>query len=180
MNEPCTLKHSSELAVAEGETISCPPPMPSGAGRAELSTAQPSFILCPYDFIKLMSGNNHSFNYSLLLINYLKINIMLLFLLLPFFFHYLSNLLCSLILGFFHDTLMAPAAQRSLSQCHLSLTFPSISPTHLSELRVCSWGRNPPNLPTPALSFLGANLVLVQLIPYTVTSWTAIGSGPSN
>lgn len=57
----------------------------AAAGRAELSTARLSFILCPYDFIKLMSGNNCSFNYSLLLINYLKINIMLLFLLLPFF-----------------------------------------------------------------------------------------------
>lgn len=32
-----------------------------------------------------MSGNNCSFNYSLLLINYLKINIMLLFPFLPFF-----------------------------------------------------------------------------------------------
>lgn len=61
MNHARTLKHSSELAVAEGEAISCPPPVPGGAGRAELSTAQPSFILCPYDFIKLMSGNNHSF-----------------------------------------------------------------------------------------------------------------------
>jgi len=52
------------------------------------------------------------------------------------FFHDLSILRCSLILGFFHDTLMAPAAQQLLSQCNLSLAFLSISPTHLSGLWV--------------------------------------------
>lgn len=43
------------------------------------------FIFRSYNFIKLMSGNNCSFNYLLLLINRLKINIMPLFPFLPFF-----------------------------------------------------------------------------------------------
>lgn len=74
-----------------------------------------------------MSGNNCSFNYSLLLINCLKINIMLLFQLLPFF-SLLIQLALFINLRVFYDTLMAPAAQQSLSQCHLSPLFPSISP----------------------------------------------------
>lgn len=57
-------------------------------------------FFCSYNFPKLMSEKNCSFNYSLLLMKYLKINIMLLFPPFPFF-HYLSNSFCSLILGVF-------------------------------------------------------------------------------
>lgn len=57
------------------------------------------FFFC-YNFPELMSEKNCSFNYSLRLMKYLKINIMLLFPPFPFF-HYLSNSCCSLILGVF-------------------------------------------------------------------------------
>lgn len=130
------------------------------------------FIFCSYNSPKLMSEKNCSFNYSLLLINYLKINIMLLFPSLPFF-HYLSNSCCSLILGVFHDTLMAPAAQQSLSQCNLSPALPSISPSHLSGLGSATAPPGPLRLPQPLempqilhFSSLGANLVLTPPDPY--------------
>lgn len=91
-----------------------------------------------------MSGNNRSFNYSLLLINCLKINIMLLFQLLPFF-SLLIQLALFINLGVFHDTLMAPAAQQSLSQCHLSPPFPSISPLIRQSCRAAA-GANVPQI----------------------------------
>lgn len=108
---------------------------------------------CCYNFIKLLSGNNCSFNYSLLVINYLKINIMILFPFLLFFlFRYLSHLRCSLILGFFRDTPTAPAAQRPLSQCHLSPALPSISPSRLSGLRVHDARAGERNIPKSSIS----------------------------
>lgn len=126
---------------------------------------------CCYNFIKLLSGNNCSFNYSLLVINYLKINIMILFPFLLFFlFHYLSHLRCSLILGFFRDTPTAPAAQQSLSQCHLSLALPSISPSRPSGLRVHDAPAGERNIPQILhFSSLGADLVFVLLSSYIVT-----------
>lgn len=99
------------LAITEGKAIPRHPPDSSaGAGWRGAPTASTGrlmlsatfyfyFIFCSYNFIKL-PGYKCSFNYSLLLINYLKINIMLLFPFLPLF-HYLSNLCCSLILGVF-------------------------------------------------------------------------------
>lgn len=136
--------HPLTLLGLSGEVL---PLFPLGHWYSALCFISISFF-CSYHFPKLMSRKNCSFNYSLLLINYLKINIMLLFPSFPFF-HYLSTSCCSLILGVFHDTLMAPAAQQSLSQCSLSPALPSISPSHLSGLWLCH-GTGQAPLPAPA------------------------------
>lgn len=93
------------VAVTEGKDTSGPPHWLCGAGLGTVPSAPshpcsalafiptfavfPIFFLfsyfCCYNFIKLLSGNNCSFNYSLLVINYLKINIMILFPFLLFF-----------------------------------------------------------------------------------------------
>lgn len=92
-------KHGTRscLAVTEGKDVARHPSHGSAGagwrGASTLSTGRRMlcavlyfyFIFCSYNFIKLMPGNNCSFNYSLLLINYLKINIILLFPFLPFF-----------------------------------------------------------------------------------------------